>query len=286
VRRRVLGGITIALASWLGGACAALVDVDPYVGRPAPDDATTTQIEGGVIVGADGALLCEPGKKLCQADCVAFDDPSFGCARSGCEPCAIPANGAARCTDAGRCSYTCPADLLDCDGGCIQRNAQNCAGCGQPCADGGKCSAGACLSACPQGTTECAGTCVDTSTSIANCGSCGKVCVPGQYMNAACDQGTCRYTCQFSNVSDCNGDAADGCECTGAHSKCSRIDSTKCCKALGEFCNSSLECCTTNASCQAKGAGCCMPAYTSCLRNTDCCSGKCLTSTWAGYRCL
>jgi hypothetical protein len=66
---------------------------------------------------------------------------------------------------------------------------------------------------CMPGQVMCAGACTNTVSDVANCGACGAVCA--QHANSlpsACVSGVCvSGACQMG-FSDCNMNAADGCE--------------------------------------------------------------------------
>ena len=58
---------------------------------------------------------CPPAYKPCVAQCVPVDDPEYGCASAGCEPCALP-DATAKCSG-GLCSVSqCNTGRADCDG--------------------------------------------------------------------------------------------------------------------------------------------------------------------------
>lgn len=90
--------------------------------------------------------------------------------------------------------------------------------CSQFCANG-KCTcppAPACNSTCPcplVGQTCCNGTCVSTQTDKNNCGACGLVC-SSKNGTSLCINGACSISCN-SGFFNCDGNAANGCECAG-----------------------------------------------------------------------
>ena len=64
------------------------------------------------------------------------------------------------------------------------------------------------VSGCPSGTTLCGIACVELQTSTTNCGRCGVVCSAG----SVCTAGACTVAACATTASDCDGDAANGCE--------------------------------------------------------------------------
>lgn len=69
--------------------------------------------DGGSEDGGDAG--CKASEKWCGSECVAVDDPAFGCTPQGCEPCAL-AHATAQCNGTACAVFYC--DLLwgDCDG--------------------------------------------------------------------------------------------------------------------------------------------------------------------------
>lgn len=120
----------------------------------------------------------------------------------------------------------CSDRILDCDDavdGCetdITSDSDNCAACGNACADGpngtGICVDARCDLECAVETGNCNGFLddgceTDTSSDPLHCGGCGNPCDAPFASTAACSAGTCTYTC-VDDFLDCNGDAIDGCE--------------------------------------------------------------------------
>nr|MBK7070584.1 hypothetical protein [Deltaproteobacteria bacterium] len=134
---------------------------------------------------------------------------------------------------------------------------------GTPPADAGMCAAG---------QTECSGACVDTTTSAANCGSCGNACGAEQ----TCVAGTCTtpMTCPSGQTS-CGGACVD-----------TQTDATNC-GACGMACGAGSACmagaCRAVTMCpsgQTACAGVCVDAQTD---NSNC--GACGTACTAGQAC-
>ncbi|MBL8679786.1 MAG: hypothetical protein JNK05_11500 [Myxococcales bacterium] len=188
----------------------------------------------------NGAPQCSSG--MCGVQCTAgFGNCDMNNA-NGCEldlrsdtnncgtcgtRCAGGANATEQCS-AGMCRLQCAAGFGNCDvnnaNGCeaeLARDPNNCGTCGTRCAtlpnSTATCAANTCGSMCNPGFSDCdansANGCeVDTRSSLANCGACGTVCTstrPGTV--AVCTAGMCRSQCS-TGFSDCDSNAANGCE--------------------------------------------------------------------------
>ncbi|MFO0602974.1 MAG: hypothetical protein U0324_07355 [Polyangiales bacterium] len=169
----------------------------------------TCTVTGGTPVCRAGACQvsrCDAGREDCDMM------PANGCEVNtqadvnhcgGCGARCMLANATPTCT-AGACRVaTCDAGFADCDGmpanGCevdTRTSAANCGGCGMACRPAnatGACVASACtVATCNPGFADCdmlpANGCeVDTRTSAANCGACGRTCATGQ----TCQGGFC-----------------------------------------------------------------------------------------------
>jgi len=122
---------------------------------------------------------------------------------------------------------TCTAGYGDCDGnatnGCevdTRTSTAHCGACGAACSfanASASCSAGTCaLGACNTGYGNCDGTAsngceVDTRTTAAHCGACGRACsLPNA--TAACAAGGCTVAACNTGYADCDGVASNGCE--------------------------------------------------------------------------
>jgi len=188
---------------------------------------------------ANGAATCAMGR--CGVACADGFADCDGNAANGCEvdtrtdnthcgacgrPCVIP-NGTPGCAD-GVCRVgMCNEGFADCDGdaanGCetdVRTASANCGRCGNACAVAGgtaACTAGSCVvGGCATGRSDCdmnaANGCeVDTQTSAANCGGCGRACVVPN-ATPACRDGRCGVGTCNDGFGDCDGDPTNGCE--------------------------------------------------------------------------
>ena len=126
------------------------------------------------------------------------------------------------------------------EAGCgdVRTDPNHCGRCGNRCAAGYSCSAGSCTCASPK--TTCGGakadagaeggveagadassdastgggplTCVDLSADVNNCGACDKACTFSNAV-AKCTSGQCGVASCAAGFVDCDGNAANGCEC-------------------------------------------------------------------------
>ncbi len=176
----------------------------------------------------------------------------------GCGMACAPANATGACA-AGACTVaSCTAGFADCDGmaanGCevnTRTDAANCNACGTRCAPAnatGACAAGACtVGSCDAGFADCDGEpsngCeVNLRTDATHCGTCPTRCTyanaAGVCRDAVCSLGTC--TAGFSN---CDGDAANGCEVQTS----SNVASCGTCGTVCEFDSATATC--TSGTC-------------------------------------
>ncbi len=150
-------------------------------------------------VSADGGT-CGAGQKLCNGQCVATDDPQYGCAGSACAPCAI-AHGTAACS-AGACAVgACDPGYGDCNAsaadGCetnLATDHDHCGSCTNACMGSDVCFMSQCASSCGS-LTDCGGSCVDPSMDPQHCGSCTRVCTAPPNGQATCSLGQCGVAC-------------------------------------------------------------------------------------------
>ena len=155
-----------------------------------------------------------------DADCDGTIDESVVCPLDG--TCSVGA-----CRDP-----LCPMGTDDCDGlsdnGCETNTATSptsCGGCDRACGAMGTtsaptCSAGRCVLVCGPGRDDCDGDAAngcetDLSSAPLNCGACGRRCNVGTGDTFTCTAGACGVGACRTGFSNCDGNAANGCETTG-----------------------------------------------------------------------
>ncbi len=154
-------------------------------GMMAPSDGSMMMLPDGMMAPSDGSMMMLPDGMMAPSDGNMMMLPDGMMA-----PLDIPPP-----PDAGP---PCPAGQIMCAGACVSflTSASHCGGCNRPCAAGQTCAAGACAGepppmdggmACGVGLTPCDGFCVNTATSAAHCGACGRACPSGR----ACAAGAC-----------------------------------------------------------------------------------------------
>lgn len=188
--------------------------------------------EGGTIsptssdAGDSPARACGDGKKLCSGECVALDDPRYGCAAESCEPCGLTNTKSHSCDAAGKCAVEQCApgwDFCDATKGCTVDpfSPDTCNGCGarggKACALSEVCLNRACVDAASatdcgapgsgKTFTNCARSCVNLATHPRHCGACATECQPTPGGSAACSGSKCVIDCD-ENHGHCKGDAS------------------------------------------------------------------------------
>jgi hypothetical protein len=156
---------------------------------------------------------CSEGKKVCLGTCVDALDPGFGCLPGTCDACNLPKTSGYKCDGAGCAVAQCFTAYFSCDGknpnGCETdlRKPADCGSCGNACpgdrswCDSSRSPAVECVVDCDETrSTRCAATrqCVNAKTDIANCGECGKECVPPPGGLPTCLDGRCGFACNAS----------------------------------------------------------------------------------------
>lgn len=179
----------------------------------------------------------------CEVD-LSSDELNCGACQVACP---AVANGTAACSGFACGIGACDPGFDDCSGGAadgcetnLTNDASHCGTCATVCppvAFGQKaCVASTCgIAACAPDHADCnmnpADGCEsDTTTDVANCGTCGNACVDPPNGTASCEQSACTLDACDPGFSDCNNSAADGCEfdtlsdpnnCGGCGVKCS-----------------------------------------------------------------
>jgi hypothetical protein len=296
-----------------GAGCVAIQD--PKYGcsstgcDPCPQAHGTSTCNGAACkLGA-----CDIGYGDCNTN------PSDGCEQKldtdqNCGVCGnscVIAHGMGACS-AGKCAVTqCDSGYDDCDkdasNGCEQSldTVDHCGACATPCAipNGvGDCSTGQCQPrGCKTGFADCdhnpANGCETATTTISNCGECGKSCsLPNG--TGDCSTGTCRLSSCNTAFGNCDSNETNGCEkllrtlddcgacgqkCTLANGTCvTGVCKTNVCGSGMADCNSDGTCetnLTTLTDCQACGIGCARDHATASCSSGQCKVGSC-TGSW------
>ncbi|MFO0647695.1 MAG: hypothetical protein U0326_15745 [Polyangiales bacterium] len=176
------------------------------------------------------AYACEPGFADCDGDAsngCEVDTRTSTASCGACDRACAPPRATGVCV-AGSCGVgACATGFGDCDmsasNGCevdLAATTAHCGACGRACASRPNglpgCVAGACVLACLAGFSDCDGDIVtgcevDTRTSAAHCGGCGRACAP-PHATGACAAGVCAVASCEAGWGDCDGAAANGCE--------------------------------------------------------------------------
>ncbi|MFO0609192.1 MAG: hypothetical protein U0324_38870 [Polyangiales bacterium] len=236
---------------------------------------------------------CGAGETNCAGSCANLNTSEANCGACG-RACANPANASASCA-AGRCGFTCTAGFGDCDGnpanGCetsLLGSAASCGRCGNACAvpnavagcDAGRCVVGACN----PGFADCDGApangCeVDTRSTPASCGACGRTCAPPN-ATAACASGACAIGRCNAGFADCDRNPANGCEvntntstahCGGCGAACSSAGGTASCAAGA----CGIACATGRGNCNMSAADGCEVDLNTAAANCGTCGRAC-----------
>lgn len=274
-------------------------DVAKDAGNDAGNDASNDVGKDAVSDPAKEATPCPSGFEDCDGD------PANGCeadttqSNEHCGECGHACNPSAHATSScnkGTCELTCESGWLDCDAvtnnGCEvdpKTDPGSCSTCGNACpgVDHGQpaCNNGQCAFTCDSGWADCDGNpangCeVDTTTSVASCGSCGNACAGASHATPHCASSACAWTCD-AGWGNCDNDPANGCE----------VDTTTSvahCGACGQACGSA------NGIPSCAGSVCsiqCIDGWQNCdgLNPNGCESNgenDALNCGWCGHNCL
>ena len=219
MRLRLAAAFLVLSAGGFG--CSAILGLT--AGSPEDTDGGLLDATTGFDAASDGGQGgCTQGQKSCGGKCVDPNDPAYGCGATTCTACNGPNVTAFTCSSGACVVQACGAGLGDCDknaaNGCETNTTTgaNCGKCGAPCpTDVPICAGSTCITAGSCDGSVCGTSCVDTTGSVHNCGSCSTDCTnpepPGT--TATCTNSKCNYACA-AGAQDCNGNLADGCECT------------------------------------------------------------------------
>jgi hypothetical protein len=186
-------------------------------------------------------VVCSKGTTECLGACVDLQGDDAHCGACGiacgpgtkcvlglCTPACMSPDGDCGAPDAGRPAPACDPLETVCQPGpdptsafcaALDTDPANCGACGHACSPDAICAGGACILSC-NGRAMCGGAgamayCADLTSDPANCGGCGQTC-SFDHAKARCVAGACsRDTCD-RGFTDCDANAANGCECAAA----------------------------------------------------------------------
>jgi hypothetical protein len=256
--------------------------------------------------GAAGGVTCASGYSDCDGN------PDNGCEVNlvstvthcgQCDTvCEGTPNAAPTCVN-GACKLLCAAGHVDCDGnydnGCEaapDSDPMNCGACGQQCPvamnASATCAAATCGVKCLQGFDDCDGKplngCETATTTISNCGECGKACAAGPGATASCDAGVCGTTCN-DGLLDCDGKQDNGCEiasltdlanCGACGTACPAVKGAYC---AGGVCKTT--CTAPAADCDGNPANGCETDLETDGANCGACGHDCGGGACVGQKC-
>ena len=263
----------------------------------APPNATGVCMAGGCnIATCNGAFENCNGAVIdgCEVNTNTNEDNCGGCG----DTCSLP-NASSTCV-AGACQVTsCTGNFANCDGqhpnGCevnTQTNVDNCGACNNDCSDANgtpSCSGGQCGITCNPGFKNCNVSvqdgCEASLTTLQNCGNCGIICdLPNA--TESCASGTCQIVSCTSPFTNCDMNAANGCECQSGCSAgvCQGCGDGTCNSAGGENCvNCPADCSTCvcgNNNCEAPNETC-----SNCPNDCGGCCGNGFCQSQLGETC-
>ncbi len=228
----------------------------------------------------------------CEANTNSDPNNCGGCGNN----CNLKIPNATPVCNAGICGIgTCNAGFADCDGvasnGCevnLNTDINNCSACGSKCAPAnavGSCVGGACkVTSCTGSFQDCDGIAAngceaDTTTNVANCGSCKNAC-SSLHGTPGCSGSACSITCA-AGFGNCDGNVSNGCEATTTNdaSNCGTCG-TACLAANGtaSCVNSACivsSCSSGFADCNGKYADGCEARLTTDAANCGTCGNIC-----------
>jgi len=274
---------------------------------------------------------CDGASARCVAGCRADEGCRTGDAGTGGQRCDITTHSCVQCVTDEHCptgnlcvgslcvtgctdTRGCPGGQTCCSGACVDttNNLANCGTCdtrctatnATPACRNSMCTVGTCTV--PYGDCDSMasnGCETNTFTDVFHCGACNRPCEARAHSTAACNAGSCAYTCE-AGFSDCDGNPANGCEtstasdianCGACGSVCmpprgtgacmaGRCVVTACSAGYGDCNTNAADGCETNTSNTTDNCGTCGNV---CPSNTNaaaaCVSASCVTFCVTGF---
>jgi len=259
-------------------------------------------VEGGAAVCSAGVCqrsACNMGRGDCDGNTANGCEAELDSDPRNCRVCgnACSLASATSACVLGVCAVgSCNTGFGNCDGntqnGCesnLRSSLEHCGACGASCAlprATSVCLDGACtIGQCEAGFGNCdgmVGTGCETSTTnnVAHCGACGTVCPSPAGATAACNNGTCGFTCA-AGLANCDNNTTNGCEqntatdvnnCGGCARRCVLPNADASCTAGA--CQV-LRCLTGFADCDGNPANGCEVNTTNSLNHCGACNRGC-----------
>lgn len=151
---------------------------------------------------------CIGASTRCGATCVDINTDPDHCGRCD-RVCPETPGGVASCV-AGDCVFECLSGFEICGAECVNINvdADHCGDCDIACEPGQVCASGTCAVACEPGTSKCNDGCDDLTSSVVNCGTCGRSCPAPPGATPSCVGGSCSYKC-LPGLAECDASCVD-----------------------------------------------------------------------------
>jgi hypothetical protein len=265
------------------------------------------------IVCAQGFGNCDGDVANGCEDTTTTDDKNCGQCGNAC----VVQNGTGTCVNSNCTVASCNTGFGNCNNnytdGCEARlttDSSNCGVCDNVCISTNgtaSCANSTCSIACTSGYGNCdalasTGCEVDLTSSLTNCGGCGKACAPAN-ATGACSAGTCTIAACVQGFGNCNATVTDGCEanqmtdplhCGKCSPACNLPHATATCNggtcAIGACdsgyanCNSDpSDGCEVNLTADATHCGSCSKVCSSANGTPTCSSSVCTIACSAGY---
>ena len=261
-------------------------DESTPLGDALPGDSALPS-DGTPRTDAPSSIPCAAGTKRCGEQCVAVDDPTYGCGATSCDKssCPVAGTGTLACQGGACVIATCGAGTKKCAGKCVALDDPT-YGCGTTTCDATTCpvpgsgtltcAAGACvIGSCGTGTKKCGTKCVPTDrnngcSDLANCSPCAAsetcvgsptkcACVPNNDACAGKNCGSVVNNCgQMVSCGNCTAPQTCNGGGTSGMCGCTKKTCTGLCGPQPDGCGGTLQCpacCVPKTTCSATDCG-------------------------------